>query len=218
MNTPMTPEEFQDYLTEMSECQFQSALDDSVVKDCLEKGHPYTQIWKEVLHLNQSLDSLDVPASRVNIATSVMASIANEKSKSKSDSRQNTFFDHLMELVHWKFQVPAWGFVTLVLLLLGSIGYNLLSGEIPSGSIHDQPIVAQNDPNGTQKVQPQIIHVLPQTPNSFVPVTTGGGIPLSANPSPSLVIIMGAPPTAWLKENQDYQPTTNHVSFKENET
>jgi len=204
----MTPEEFKEYLEQLSRKDFEDAENQPQVKACLQKGSPYTEIWNEQKLVQEAFISFDVPKPSRNIAASVMASIATEEA-SNSSKQQNSFGAKVVELFNWKFQVPAWGVAAVLLVLIGSVALHF-SGEesnkpapIQSAGV-DQPTLPSPTPD-----QPQVIYVNPQNPESIVPVSRNSNLPIGASTMPSLVIIMGAPTNSWIPEHH----TFNRQSF-----
>lgn len=200
----MTPEEFRDYLSDLSRSEYESFLDSDEHQQYLEQGTPFSSIMEEEQQFRKSMNGFGVPEPATNIAASVMAKIAEQKMNSEKESE--SFGAKVVEIFSWKFQVPAWGVAAILLVLAGSIGLNLINGTHKGDGVGPAK-VADSEPADTAVPDPpQIIHVVPGTPDPVVSVTGNSGLPFGASPSPSLVIIMGAPSASWVLDPDHYQP------------
>jgi len=200
MKSTPTPDEFREYLGLLSEAEFSQWEDDELITKCLEQGSPYREIWDENQAINDALSSLSVPEPKRSIATSVMASIAAESIESQEKSATKGFSARVIELVQWEFRVPAWAAACLLIFFAGSLFVNLqVDGSdtiIPEQQMAGEPQQPELVP-----VDPlQNIQVIPQYGGNVISVSDRGGAAFPLNAPPSMIIIMGAPPSSLMSD------------------
>ena len=202
-DNPITCEDIQRQVDEMSRSQLERIQDNSAIQTHILQCTICKAYLDEARDLNSHLDQWEIPERNRNICASVMTEIAQlERDKQR---RRYSIWHQLAALFHMRFQVPATAFSVMVLALVVSVSLNISmwqpTEQSPGIALHSEQESATPFNIALPTLEPkQILQVNTEDYSEM-----GSFLSQTQLPPSMYVIILGAPPVQTM--DGFYRPT-----------
>lgn len=161
------------------------------------------EYYRQARAVESVLPAWEAPAPRVNIQAKVMAAIASHERQRASESRAPGLLDILRMICQWRVQMPGYALAALVLLLMGSLAWNVMHRT--TGTLQAQGVALPGNERATVSVSitPGTAAVAERTVSNDQLIRRTVDTPRPARIEPRgsaasaavpLVVIMGVPP------------------------